>query len=78
MGVGEPLQKIADHCEKFSEYSVPSFSFRTTIPKDEIIFTRKIAMGLMWLNGQPLLNVLDTETIFQNAIFIKGKTAGGL
>lgn len=30
-------------------------------------------MDIMWLNGKPVLYIVDVESDFQNTIFISGK-----
>lgn len=67
MEVRELLQNIAYNCEKCAEIFVLPFCFRTKLPKDEIMFNREIVMNLMWLNGKPVLDVVDTENNLQNA-----------
>lgn len=65
------LKPITESCEQFSEYSVPPFRFRTLIPKDNIMFNKKIFTYF----ENPVLHIVDTETGLQNATFIKNKTA---
>lgn len=62
------------NCEQWWEYSVPLLRFRTSIPKHNIILNREIYIDLMWMNEKPVLNIVKTETGFQNATFIEGKT----
>lgn len=35
-------------------------------------------MDIMWLNGNPVLHIVDIETNYQNAIFIHGKSSHDL
>ena len=76
--IRQMLQDIAEKCDQCAEHAVPPFRFRASIPKDNIIFNRELSIDLMWLNGKPVLHVVDTETGFQNAIFIQDKTAENL
>ena len=68
------LEEISQHCASCTTFSVPPFRFRATIPPEDIIFNREVAIDLMWLNGKPVLHVVDTATNFQNAVFLKSKS----
>lgn len=72
------LQEISIACQACAPYTVPPFRFRTTIPPDEIVFNRELAMDLMYLNKKPVLHVIDTATNFQNAVFIRSKSTEDL
>lgn len=42
-------------------------------PEENIIFSTEVSMDMMWLNGKPVLNIVDVEANFQNAIFVSRK-----
>lgn len=67
------LYKLPQRCEKCSEYNMPPFLFRKSITKDNIIFNRELAIETIWIYKKPLLQILYTETRFQNSIAIKDK-----
>lgn len=73
--VNNMLEKISRACEVCNEHSIPPFRFRASIPEGNITFNREIAIDIMWLSGKPALHIVDTETNFQNAVFISGKQA---
>lgn len=72
------LEKISEAYEVCDEHSVPPLRFRAIVPEENIILNREIAMGIMWLNGKPVLHLFLVERNFQNAIFISGKTSNEL
>ena len=72
------IEQINKKCSVCSEHSVPPFRFRASIPPDEIIFNREVSIDLMWLDKKPILHIVDTATNFQNALFIRKKTAQDL
>lgn len=63
--------------EKCPEYSIPPFRFRALIPK-HIVFNSELTMDIIWLNKKSVLYIVDKPKKFQNAIFIKVKTAESL
>lgn len=69
------LEKISKACEVCNEYIVSPFRFRATIPEQNIIFNRLIAIDIMWIIGKPVVHIAGVEKNFQNAILISGKTS---
>ena len=72
--VRQMLEEITKACEECRNYSVKPFRFRAAFPPEHVIFNHEIALDLMWLEGQPVLHIVDTHTHFQNAIVIKSKS----
>ena len=68
------LESISRNFASCTTFSVPPFKFQGSIPPEDIIFNREVAIYLMWLNGQPVLHVVVTATNFRNAIFLKMKS----
>lgn len=55
--------------------------FKVSLLDDKIIFNGFVALDLMWLDIHkkrkrkvPLLHIVDTQTHFQNAVFLKGES----
>lgn len=42
---------------------------------DKVLFNQEISIELRGLYGKPILHIVDTRTIFQNAINIRTKRA---
>lgn len=72
------LQDIADNCDQCSDDSVPPFRFHASIPKYDVMFNRELPIDLMWLNGRPVIHVMDTETKSRNGIVIQDIKSEGL
>lgn len=67
------LHQISMACEQCREFTQRPFRFRASIPPNQIVFNHEVAIELMWLEGNPILHVVDTHTGFQNATILKGK-----
>lgn len=76
------LKKMVDDvslaCAQCREFSQRPFRFRASLPDDSIVYNHELALDLMWLDGRPVLHVVDCHTSFQNAIFVSDKTPEGL
>lgn len=77
--VQKKLESISKDCLRCQEKSVPH-RFKVSLPNDEIMFNGVIALDLMWLDvgkrrKAPILHIVDTQTHFQNAVFLKGESA---
>lgn len=64
---------ISEHCTKYAEYSIPPLRFGPSMPKENIVFNRDLAMDRMWLESGPVRNIVDSETELQNAMIINEK-----
>lgn len=67
------ITAISKHCSTCRSYSRKPFRFRASIGPDQIVFNHEIAIDLMWLEGNPVLHVVDTHTHFQNATVLRSK-----
>ena len=65
------IDSISKSCETCQAFSVPLQRFSVALPPTEIIFNRKIALDLMWIEHKAVLHVVDPETHFSAATFIK-------
>lgn len=72
------LEQISEACTSCATYSNPPFRFRATIPPDKVISNRELSMDLMWLNKKAVLHIVDTSTLFQNAVFIRNQSSQNL
>lgn len=48
-----------------NEHSVPPFMLRSAMEDEFFIFNREISMIIMWLNGKPVLHIVNVETTFK-------------
>ena len=68
------LKEISEACSTCQKYSRPPERFKVSLPNDEIIFNHTLALDLMWLNSKAVLHVVDTQTHFSSAAFLRGQT----
>ena len=68
------LEEITKSCNTCATFSRPPQRFRVTIPPDEIVFNKEVALDLMWLEGKAVLHVVDCQTHFNSAAFLKGQS----
>lgn len=55
--------------------SVKPVRFRASILPERIVLNHELAIELVWLEGSPILLVVDTHTSFQNDTILRGKRA---
>eukprot|EP00171_Calliarthron_tuberculosum_P022791 IDg22791t1 len=72
------LASITRACETCTVFSAPPQRFRVSFPPSKISFNKNVAVDLMWLDHQAVLHVVDTETYFNAAAFIKHHTVESL
>ena len=72
------MDSVSEACNKCKEFSSRPFRFRASIPDNDIVYNHELELYLLWLNGIPALNVVDTHNSFQNSIFVEDKTPEGL
>ena len=70
----EILKQISKACSTCQVHSSGPLRFRVTLPKSKCVFNHELALDLMWLDGSPVLHVVDTHTHFSSAIFLNGKS----
>lgn len=69
------LEEIAASCHNCQSHRSNPYRFPVSILEEEIKFNHEVAVDLMWLKGNPILHIVDTQTRFQNAILLKGESA---
>lgn len=73
-GTRNLLEEITKACETCQVFSASPERFRVSLPPTEIAFNREVAIDLMWLEGKAILHVVDVETRFNSAMFLKAHT----
>ncbi|MEM1283154.1 MAG: reverse transcriptase domain-containing protein [Chlamydiota bacterium] len=68
------LEDISKSCKTCQAFSKPPERFKVSLPPSDIVFNREVAIDLMWLDKRAVLHVVDTETHFNGACFLKGQT----
>lgn len=48
------------------------------MPPDELLFNHELAVDLMWLQKTPVIHIIDTHTLYQNAEFLQDKSANAI
>lgn len=56
-------------------YSTRRFRFRASITLDKVVFNEEVAVDLVWLEGRPVLHLVDTHTHLQGAAMLRSKNA---
>ncbi|CDF36991.1 unnamed protein product [Chondrus crispus] len=69
------LEEIASACRGCKQHSSRPYRFRVSIPPNTIVFNEEVALDLFWIEGNPILHVVDTRTNFQNVALLKGQSA---
>ncbi len=68
------LAEISDACSTCQHFARPPERFKVSIPEENIVFNHELALDLMWLDRKALLHVVDTQTHYMSAAFLKGQT----
>jgi hypothetical protein len=66
----EDNSKACSTCQRFTPKPL---SFQVSMPKD-IVFNSELALDLIYLEKQAALRVVDTQTHFSSALFLRGET----
>ena len=68
------LEKIENTCELCQRLSHAPHRFRVSLPEKYVVFNRIVCMDIMFLEGKPILHVLDKDTKFSAAAFLRSET----
>jgi hypothetical protein len=66
----EDISKACSTCQRFTPKPL---SFQASMPKG-IVFNRELAPDLMYLEKQLVIHVVDTQTHFSSALFLRRET----
>lgn len=72
------IDEISKSCETCRPFSAKPFRFRASISPDNVIFNHELAIDLLWLDGAPVLHIVDKQTHYQNAVPIRSKRASDI
>ena len=68
------IDSVSKACVKCKKFSARPFHFRASFWDESVVYNHELVLDLMWLNGSPVLHVVDTHTSFQNAAFVVDKS----
>lgn len=60
------IQDIVDKCQGCKRFGIRPYRFRVSIPNEDVIFNHEVAIDLFWIDGNPVLHIVDTHTGYQN------------
>lgn len=69
------LEKLAYECDIFQRNMASSNRFRVSLPLGDIVFNRLVCMDLMNLSGKIVLHMIDRDTKFSVAEFMRNGSA---
>lgn len=64
----EEINKACNTCQKFGPKPV---RFKASLPTEELVFGDELSMDLQWIDGEPILHVINTATKFSAATFLE-------
>lgn len=73
--VRQLIESLTSACSTCQSFRSAPLRFKASIPKNNLIFNHTISIDLVWLNDKPVIHVIDEQTKFRNAVFIKSKKA---
>ena len=59
-------------------FSIPPQRFRVSFESDEVTFNVEVALDVMWIDQKAVLHVVDLETNFTAATFLKHQKVDGV
>ena len=77
-GLRQFLYELSSSCDTCQELSTGPTRFKVSMLTDNILFNHEVAIDLLWLSKQPVLQVIDIHRCFNHAAFIGDKTPSGL
>lgn len=69
------LEDIAASCRNCHSHPSKPYRLRVSIPDEYIKLNHEFSVDLIWLRGNSLPHIVDTNTRFQNAILLKSEPA---
>ena len=70
----ETLERIYRSCDPCQRMSPKPFVFQVSMP-DDIVFNNEVVVDLMWLDGKPVLHIVDRGTHYSAASFVTDESA---
>lgn len=73
--VKELINSITNACSSCQSFKSAPLRFKPSVPKDHLIFKHTISVDFVCRNERPVLHVIDENTKFRNACFLKSKSS---
>ena len=73
--VKEALHAIVKECMICAKHAAKPRRFKLTIGTDDLQFNHILAVDITYINGKPVIHVVDEATHYQAALFLKRVTA---
>lgn len=70
----EMLDQISKSCSTCQTFSTKPQRFKVSMPNEKVVFNREVALDLMYLENKAVLHIVDIDTHFNSAQFLKGNT----
>lgn len=68
------LEKIDATCDLCQKLGQAPHRFRVSLPEGEVVFNRTVCMDIMFLDSKPVLHIVDKDTKFSAAAFLRNET----
>jgi hypothetical protein len=65
------LNEIRSSCETCCRFGPRPQHFQVSLDADRVVFNKEIVMDLMYLNTKPVLHIVDRDTTFSSAKFLR-------
>lgn len=72
------IEEISAACHNRKTYQSSPLRFKAAIPADRNIFNQVLSIDLLWLQERPALHIIDEQTGFRSAAFLKSKSASSI
>jgi len=68
------LAEVTAECQVCQRLARAPSRFRVALPTQDIVFNHTVLLDLMYLDGKPVLHVVDKDTLFSAATLLQGET----
>ena len=68
------LAEVTATCQVCQRLARAPSRFRVALPTQDIVFNQTVLLDLMYLDGKPVLHVVDKDTLFSAATLLQGET----
>ena len=65
------IAEIVQSCKTCQKYASRPRRFKLTIGANDLIFNHVLAVDIMYINGKPILHVVDEATHYMSALFLR-------
>ena len=65
------LKNVAAACDVCQHLAKEPGRFRAALPEGDVTFNRVVLIDLMFLNGRAVLHIVDKDTLFSAATFLR-------